>query len=134
MSLKKCDKCGEDVDAAKAFCPECGNPFVHEEKRTEATEFEKQAGTVAYSKTMFNMMLSKMDLDTSRSPEEEKQTREHRPAEPPEKRSPPEMPAGREKKSGMIKWIILAALGAVILFLVLIAVLAVLYVYFYRPF
>lgn len=130
MSLKKCEKCGEDVDVAKAFCPECGNPFVHEEKRQEATEFDKYAGTVALSKSAFNMMLGKMDLDTSRSPEEEKQ---QNPVEntandfPPQNKTP-----DQNKKSGITKWIIIGAIAAVIFFFVIAVILIAVFIYFYK--
>ena len=130
MSLKKCEKCGEDVDVAKAFCPECGNPFVKEEKRQEATEFERQAGTVAFSQTVFNMMLGKMDLDTSRSPEEEKRLS---PVQSPADNLPPENKTpDQNKKSGVIKWFIIGAVAAVFFFFVLAVILIAGYIYFYK--
>lgn len=64
MALKKCDECGEMADEAKAFCPACGNPFVAEEQRTEASKFDSLDGTMQLGNTMFNMMLSDMGLNT----------------------------------------------------------------------
>lgn len=140
MSLKKCEKCGEQVDEAKAFCPECGNPFVYEEKRVEATEFEKQAGTIAYSKTVFNLMLSKLNLDPSQPPGEEKiqpspveEKIQPQLQEASDKFSPQEKTSEKKTNSGIIKWIILAAVGLIILSFFLLAVLVVLYFYFFRP-
>jgi uncharacterized membrane protein YvbJ len=130
MSLKKCEKCGEDVDVAKAFCPECGNPFVDEEKREEATEFEKHAGTMVFSKSAYNMMLGKMDLDTSRASEEEKrQIPVQNPANnlPPQNKTP-----DLNKKSGVIKWLIIGAIAAVIFFFVIAVILIALFIYFYK--
>jgi hypothetical protein len=130
MSLKKCEKCGEDVDIAKAFCPECGNPFVDEEKRQEATEFEKHAGTMVFSKSAYNMMLGKMDLDTSRSPEEEKQ---ENPVQNPANNFPPQNKTpDQNKKSGMVKWIIIGAIAALIFFFVIAVILVALFIYFYK--
>lgn len=126
MSLKICEKCGETVDEAKAFCPECGNSFVNEEKRKDSSEFDKYAGTIEMSKSVFNIMLSKMDLDTSRSPEEEKSKNEEAVKSLPAERKTPH----QTKKSGMSKWIIIAAAGAVILIFLALAVLIALYIYF----
>ncbi len=128
MSLKKCEKCGEDVEIAKAFCPECGNPFVKEEKRADATEFDKYAGTLAFSKSEHDLLLAKMDLDTSKSPETEqpKNPVSDSPNNfPPQNKSP-----DKKKDSGIIKWIILAA-GAVIIVFFAVVILIALYIYFY---
>jgi hypothetical protein len=65
MEQKQCAKCGETVDAAKAFCPGCGNPFVEEEVRTKVSEFDASAGTVQYGKTVYNKLLSDMGLNIS---------------------------------------------------------------------
>lgn len=126
MSLKICEKCGETVDEAKAFCPECGNPFVSEEKREDSSEFDRYAGTIKLSKSAFNIMLSKMDLDTSRSPEEEKSRTEQAIENLPEEHKLRD----QTKNSGMSKWIIIAAAGAVILIFFVLAVLIALYIYF----
>lgn len=130
MSLKKCEKCGEDVDVAKAFCPECGNPFVKEEKREDATEFDKYAGTVALSNSAFNMLLGKMDLDTSRSPEEEKR---QKPIQNPANNFPAQNKTpDQNKKSGMLKWIIIGAIVAVIFCFIAAIILIALFFYFYK--
>ena len=69
MGLKKCDKCEEMVDEAKAFCPGCGNAFVEEEKRQKASEFDKLDSTVQFGQTMYNQMLSDMGLNISKAPD-----------------------------------------------------------------
>ncbi|MBK8465857.1 MAG: zinc ribbon domain-containing protein [Chloracidobacterium sp.] len=68
MGLQQCDKCGEMVDEAKAFCPGCGNAFVEEEKRQEASKFEKLESTVQYGQTMYNQMLEDMGLNIVGAP------------------------------------------------------------------
>lgn len=65
MGLRQCDKCSEMVDEAKAFCPGCGHAFVEEEKRQEASKFEKLDHTVEFGKTMYNQMLTDMGLNLS---------------------------------------------------------------------
>lgn len=68
MALRQCDKCSEMVDEAKAFCPGCGNAFVEEEKRQEASKFEKLEHTVQFGQTMYNQMLEDMGLNISNAP------------------------------------------------------------------
>lgn len=141
MSLKKCEQCGEEVDQAKAFCPECGNPFVEEQEREESSEYESYAGTINVSKSMYKMMLSEMELDTSKSPEEEEKVK----APPkPESKPKPDIqaelkpqpkqnilqtptpmqnnPADTSIGSGKLKWVILGFFGAGV-FLALAAVI-----------
>jgi hypothetical protein len=65
MSLRECDKCGEMVDEAKAFCPGCGHALVEEAVRTESTEFNLLDGTMKMGDTMYNQMLSDMGLSIS---------------------------------------------------------------------
>jgi hypothetical protein len=68
MGLRQCDKCSEMVDEAKAFCPACGHAFVEEEKKREASEFEKLDSTVQFGQTMYGQMLEDMGLDISSLP------------------------------------------------------------------
>ena len=68
MGLRQCDKCSEMVDEAKAFCPGCGNAFVEEEKRREASKFEKLDPTIQFGQTMYNQMLEDMGLNISGAP------------------------------------------------------------------
>lgn len=68
MALKQCAKCNEMVEEAKAFCPGCGNAFVEEEKRQEASKFEKLESTVQFGQTMYNQMLEDMGLNISATP------------------------------------------------------------------
>jgi hypothetical protein len=74
MSTEQCQNCSEVVDAAKAFCPSCGSSFVAEETREKASEFEASAGTVQYSSSMFNELLSDMDLNISGAPNKPEKT------------------------------------------------------------
>lgn len=122
MSFKECKKCGESVDAAKAFCPECGDPFFEEETRAESSEFDKYAGTMNITKSMYNMMLSEMDLDTSR-PAKKKPAppavieSQPAPVTEPVKTDPPvhQHPPIQNARSGAGKLIIAVLIGAVIL-------------------
>lgn len=68
METRTCENCGESVDAAKAFCPGCGNAFVEERKRTEQSEFDRHDSTVQMGQTMYNQMLSEMGLNISKTP------------------------------------------------------------------
>lgn len=143
MGLKSCEKCGEQADEAKAFCPECGNPFVTEEKREEVSDFDKYAGTVNVSKTMYQLMLSEMDLDISRPKESTppKQTEPIRPttavtnpippppvpANPVSPENKPPVPVIRTGKNPLI---ILAVTGGVFLMFLATATLVLVYLYF----
>jgi len=53
------------VDEAKAFCLSCGNAFVDEEERRDASKFDKVEHTVQFGQTMYNQMLEDMGLDIS---------------------------------------------------------------------
>ncbi|QQS34377.1 MAG: hypothetical protein IPM50_07380 [Acidobacteriota bacterium] len=68
METRQCENCGETVDAAKAFCPGCGNAFVEEKAREKASEFESHDSTVQMGQTMYNQMLSDMGLNIKKSP------------------------------------------------------------------
>jgi RNA polymerase subunit RPABC4/transcription elongation factor Spt4 len=69
MGQKQCAKCGEIVDEAKAFCPECGHAFVEEKKRELVSDFDKSNPTVQLGATMFNQMLSDMGLNIAKEPD-----------------------------------------------------------------
>ena len=71
MAEKRCDKCGEMVDEAKAFCPGCGDSFVDERQRTSVSDFDQSNRTVQLGETMFNQMLSEMGLNISKQPNRE---------------------------------------------------------------
>src|SRR5262245_6651728 len=68
MGQKQCGKCGDMVDEAKAFCPGCGHAFVDEKKRTSVSDYDRSNPTVAMGETMFNKLLSDMDLNISKEP------------------------------------------------------------------
>ena len=123
MGQKQCGKCGEFVDEAKAFCPECGNAFVDEKKRTSVTDYDRSNPTVQLGETMFNKMLSDMGLDLSKEPSAPQQKgrvevtpinvqpavavdREAKPASP-----PPVAPRNSNRKM----WIIAAVIAGVLL-------------------
>ncbi len=137
MGLKKCEKCGEAVEEAKAFCPECGNPFVEEEKREGSSEFDNYAGTINFSKSVYKMMLSDIEYDTSGSTETE--NKQKQPMEinngqisAPDLSEKPLTQANQveqNSKSGLIKWIIIGLVGALFLLLLVIAILLLLYLY-----
>lgn len=121
MSLKKCEKCWETVDEAKAFCPECGNSFEDEKARKADSEFELTGSTIKLSESAFDALLSDMGLDISDEAEEGDESAEMGAAdlEPP-----------RELENGTPK---MPAAAKIILILFGIAVLiAVIYVVFIR--
>ena len=154
MSVKKCEQCGETVDEAKAFCPECGNPFVEEKEREESTEYESYAGTINFSKSMYKMMLSEMELDTSAAPDKKEESEPPKPKvektnppqntdfqpkatpdiyqKPPPALSKPVNPqsSAQENKSGMLKWVAIAGVGLFILGILAIGAVVVGYFYF----
>src|SRR5262245_30459058 len=68
MGQRQCEKCDEMVDEAKAFCPGCGHAFVTEEKRKDASNFDKVDHTVQFGKTMYNQMLEDMGLNIGAVP------------------------------------------------------------------
>jgi hypothetical protein len=117
MALKECDKCGQMVDEAKAFCPSCDNVFVVEEERREASNFERLDKTVQLGNTMYDMMLSDMGLNISKpAPKPEKRIEviapiQTAPAAKKEAAAPPAKPA----KSSVTLWIVLGVLGLLIL-------------------
>ncbi len=81
MDQRACEKCGEMVSAAKAFCPACGHAFVEEESREGASEFQQLDHTMQVGKTMYNQMLSEMGLNIAAKPEPSKPAEQPRPVE-----------------------------------------------------
>lgn len=127
MSLKKCEKCGEMVDEAKAFCPSCGNSFEDEKARQADSEFELSGGTVQFSKSAFNLLLSDMGLNISQSPDKPDQLTENKvsglpPLPQPEKVKPQK--SGSSEKTV----IVIASVVTALLIAALIAVAGVLFI------
>lgn len=135
MGQRACDKCGELVDEAKAFCPACGNAFVDEEQRQDTSAFEKMDNTVQMGKTMYGQMLTDMGLNISKTPE----------AVPPEKRveviapiatppanatPPPEQQAAPPAKKSYLVWIIVGAFLLLFLLILLISIAGVIFYYY----
>lgn len=121
MEGKRCEKCGETVEATRAFCPGCGAAMEAEEQRGDVSAFDASAGTVQFGKTVYGKMLSQMGLNISDAPKKISVAPEAAavnvpPAEPPAG-GPQVIPA----RSSKIKWIILAA---ALLFLGMLAVIA----------
>ncbi len=114
MALRQCDKCGETVDEAKAFCPSCGNAFVEEEKRQEASSFEQLDHTVQLGNTMYNQMLSDMGLNISKAPEKRIETIAPIDVTPSAKAEPPKTVAASSSRSKTL-WIVLGVLAALVL-------------------
>jgi len=63
-----CENCGEIVDAAKAFCPACGDSLVTEEIRESESEFDASVRTVQFGSAVYNQLLSEMGLNISEPP------------------------------------------------------------------
>src|SRR4051812_16950896 len=126
MGLRRCDKCDEMVDEAKAFCPGCGNSFVDEEKRQEASNFDKVDRTVQFGQTMYNQMLEDMGLNIGAiaTPIEKRAeviepVRAERIPEPVSEKIQRELPPKTEKKAAghaasNTKWYVLAGVAAII--------------------
>lgn len=140
--MRQCDKCGEMVDEAKAFCPACGHAFVEEEKRTDQSKFDQLDHTMQMGQTMYNQMLSDMGLNLA---DTQKET-----VEPVKPSAQIIQPAVRQqilqpvvtqtvkpaagnataeaatpvtpKMSKRTKWVIIAAVVAVLLFLLVIVI------------
>lgn len=137
MGQKQCGKCGETVDEAKAFCPECGNAFVEEKERSSVSDFDRSDTTVQMGKTMFNQMLSDMGLSVSKDPPPREKGRVEviapvvQPAatESREPKNSPQPPT----RSGNRKWIIAAVAAAAILFvLAALLVVVVAFILYFR--
>lgn len=128
MGFRTCEKCGESADAAKAFCPGCGEPFVAEKERVKTSEFDASGSTVQFSQTAFNMVLSDMGLNISEAP--------NRPSKPSVKTTlapaaaTPALKPETEKSGSKIKWILIgAAVFLVLSVTVVIVAAAVIYLY-----
>lgn len=139
MGQKACEKCGELVDEAKAFCPACGNAFVEEEQRQEESKFEQMDNTVQMGNTMYGQMLSDMGLNISKPPDTavhpEKRVQVIAPiapvatnTAPPPARDPVESPA----KKSYLMWIIIGAAALILLLAVLVVIGAAVFVYLNR--
>lgn len=129
MGLKQCDKCGEMVDEAKAFCPGCGHAFVEEEKRQTASSFEKMDNTVQLGQTMYNQMLSDMGLNISKTPQPEKRIEVLEPAVSTVK--PAENKTVKPKPASNTKWFILGGVLALLVIMIVLAAAVLLLVYWY---
>jgi hypothetical protein len=143
MDLQQCKNCGESVDAAKAFCPACGDPFVPEDERGNVSEFEADGETVQYGKSAFYELLSEMELNISEAPDKPdtpvvrpvvKSSQANVEHVQPAVGAPTKPEATR--KGPRKKWIIAAAIGAVFLFFTGVVVIAagiIVYLGWYRP-
>ncbi|MFL6374011.1 MAG: zinc-ribbon domain-containing protein [Pyrinomonadaceae bacterium] len=144
MADKFCPQCGEKVDQAKAFCPACGHAFLDEEKRTDASAYEKMDNTVQMGQTMYNNMLSDMGLNLKKEPEKRVEVLKPvvvQPAQtlqpvagtqPVQTPAPPAHADAEPKKSNKKFWIITMVVAVALLLIFAIAVIAVgLYLYFY---
>lgn len=63
---RQCSSCSAIVEAAKAFCPECGTPMEPEEQRVSPADIDKLTRTFRIDEDRFRQMLKEMKL----SPEE----------------------------------------------------------------
>lgn len=118
MDERQCAKCNSMVDAAKAFCSECGNSMEIEEQRRTTTEFNLFEKTEKLTRSGRVKVIKEMELDISESPPLKETVHEPKP------------PSATENplKSNTTFWIIIAV--AVFAFLV-IGILALAGVFFY---
>lgn len=132
MALRQCEKCGETVDEAKAFCPGCGHAFVEEQKRSQASNFEAMDNTVQLGQTMYNQMLSDMGLNISKSPDAPPKRVEVVIPAVQEASPKPEKPAPELKKApNYLKWLIIAGASVLLLAFLVIAAAALIILYSY---
>ncbi len=133
MAEKVCDNCGERVDEAKAFCPACGNAFVEEERRAEASAFEQMDNTVQMGKTMYGQMLSDMGLNISKTPEAIKEEIRTEMIAPIATNTPSiQPPAASPAKKSYLIWIVIGAAAAILLLALLVVVIAAVILYLNR--
>ena len=129
MSSKRCSKCGEEVDEAKAFCPGCGKALIEEDKRTTVTEFDLSSETVKLGGTMYNKLLSDMGLSISKAPNKEPTVLE--PVTPgPSAPTPDTVPGPRPARSRWLTRATIAVLG--LLFFLVILMIAILFLLWLR--
>lgn len=127
MALKECEKCGESAEEAKAFCPACGWPFVSEDKRQDSSEFDKYAGTVNVSQSVYKMMLADFDVPTAPKPKPEIAPVPQPVVEPVVTTATPTA----SEKPKLSNWLQIAIIGIISFWIIILAsVLAVLF-YFY---
>jgi len=68
MSLKQCPECEAMIDAAKAYCPDCGTSMDEEQKRVGSSEFDSLGKTQRLSKTTQFRLLEQLNLSSIFSP------------------------------------------------------------------
>jgi hypothetical protein len=123
---KQCPRCSETVDAAKAFCPGCGHAFETEQAAEHNSGFDKMDSTVQLGQTMYNQMLSDMQLNISKAPASK--ITELSPVAAPKPRPTPPAPVRVPEQSTKTIWLITAGFVAfTIAIIVLIAVALLLY-------
>lgn len=97
MEKTACPKCGWETDATKAFCPDCGEPLVVEQKREQSSEFVEAGQTKQFSASVFNLILN---ADDKLEPVPEDQPA---PAPPPPAAAPPVISARPQPSQPSIK-------------------------------
>jgi len=140
MGLKQCEKCGETVDEAKAFCPACGNAFVEEEKRQKASEYDAMNPTVDLGKTAYGQMMSDLGLNVAKAPPiVEKRVEVIAPIGQPQQVQPVQPavipPTGQQDKPASrnyTKWLIIGGIVLFLGFLLVVAAAVIVFIYWTR--
>lgn len=132
MDARQCEKCGETVEATKAFCPGCGSAMVAEEVRGEISQFDATPGTIQYGKTMYGKVLSEMGLNISAAPNKAAPPRAAEVRIQATETAPAKTATDEPPKSSKIKWIILGVVLLLFVGLVVVAVAAVLIFLYFR--
>ena len=127
MDPRKCEKCGETVDAAKSFCPGCGTPMEAEQERTRVSEYDATAGTVQFGKTVYNQLLSDMGLNIAETKATPARTVVEAVPQP-IKLAPEKKPEAAFAKNSKMKWVIAAVVA---LFLAATAVIGLIALFVY---
>ena len=68
MSFRQCPECEATVDAAKAYCPDCGTPMDEEQKRVGSSEFDSSGKTQRLSKTTQFRLMEQLNLSSFFAP------------------------------------------------------------------